>query len=287
MVLHNFIKKSLFITVAVIFCAVLPVRLLFAQTTPASFISAPLWFSGELIEGEKVTISTALYNDGPTPLSGTVSFYDRDTLLGKTAVTVAPKGSVVAHTTWTVTAGDHRIRAELSNGKSGSGTSAVSLSSIATEEIKKNVVKTITVAPPRTDREGTPEGKQLEIVDALQAKIVDVLPGVVVEAAASVDALREEGAVQAEAWRTEALQKIEENKKAESAPVKSTSSGKNVDKNSDTTFSATPFSPFTYVQLFAGTIFAFILGNQLVAYGVLILIFVFIIRMIIRRFTDD
>lgn len=264
---------GLFTAVGLLYMGFFPI-VATASTSPASFIEAPVWFSEEPKEGASVTVSTALMNQSTSVLSGTVSFYDRETLLGKAVVSIPSRGVRVASITWIATAGDHRISAELSNAKLGEGKNAISLTSVTTEEIRANVTRAIAVAPPRNDREGTPEGKQLEVVDALQEKITTSLPALT-QTAEKVDAFRIRTAEKASVWKEEAKEAI---------AVKNEGSGSKVNTTENP---AKPFSPFTYVKLFLGTILSVLLGNPIICYGVAIIVLIFTTRAIINRISDD
>lgn len=251
---------------------------LLAAESPAMFIETPVWFSEEPKEGLATTIETALFNSATKTLSGTVSFYDNDTLLGKTNVVIPSRSVRIASINWKVTSGDHRIRAELSQGKLGDGANAVSLASISTDTVRKNVTHAISVAPPRPDREGTPEGKQLEVVDNLQEKVTELLPENIKEAFATVDEYRQVKAESAAVWKANTQEKIDAQKSGESN-VKSATSNK-VEKSG-----AETFSPFTYVELFLASIGTFVLGNSLIAYGLVIIIFLLMMRVILNKIS--
>ncbi len=272
----RFALPLLFASLALSFLLVAPGRL-FAETGPAQFIDSPVWFSEELKEGITVVISTALVNSGDATLSGTVSFYDSETLLGKTSVSIPAKGVHIATTYWKVTAGDHRISAEFS-GKLGSGPKAITLASVSTNPVKETVVRKIVFAPEREINDATPEGKQLAVVDTLENKVLDVVPKPVIDFAASFDAFRESSAQKATTLKMEAKQTIDTHT-TQTATTTKTLGGKEektVDSN---------FSPFTYVKLFLGTALAFILGNQIVFYGILILLVIIGTRALINKIT--
>jgi hypothetical protein len=249
-----------------------------AEEAVATFIDSPLWFSEEPSEGKSVVISAAILNSANSTLSGTVSFYDKETVLGKMTVSIPARGVRVASVTWKVTVGDHRIHAELSQGKVGEGTKAVPLASVSTEEIKKNITHVIAIAPPRDDRGDTPEGKQLAVVDALQEKIVSFLPEPVIAAAEQVDSLRAQGALKSEALRDEAKESLRESK--------TVPEGKSTTITKETPTDTKPLTPFTYVKLFFGYLGAFILGNAIVSYGLLVILLYLAFRAIINKITD-
>jgi hypothetical protein len=281
--LKNQLFKAFFVASVLVVAVGAPYILLAAEESPAMFIEAPIWFSEEPKEGETVTIETAILNSATKTLTGVVSFYDDKTLLGKTAITIPSRGVRIASTTWKVTSGDHRIFAELSQAKITDGSKTITLASVATDTVKKNVTHAISVAPPRPDREGTPEGKQLEIVDALQEKVTDFLPESVQSTFAKVDDFRETSAENAAVWKVATQEKIDAHKDiaAESANVKDTATS----TSEETTEDVKPFSPFTYVELFLATILAFVLDNYLLTYGIGIGIILLIARALFNKIS--
>lgn len=80
------------------------------------FVERDIWFSEEkLDEGDAVRIYTAVFNDNDASLSGTVAFYDSETLLGKKDFSIAAKNVGTVSIVWNVTAGTHAIRAEITD----------------------------------------------------------------------------------------------------------------------------------------------------------------------------
>lgn len=80
------------------------------------FVERDIWFSQEkLTEGDAVRIYTAIFNGNDGTLSGTMAFYDNETVLGKKEFSVAAKNVGTVSIAWNVTAGSHIIHAEITD----------------------------------------------------------------------------------------------------------------------------------------------------------------------------
>ncbi len=90
------------------------VTFLFSHTAFAlssvSFVEQPLWFSSDtFVDGQTVSIYTALFNQEPSYLVGTASFYDRSVLLGEKQFTIKPRTVETVSFDWKIIPGEHII----------------------------------------------------------------------------------------------------------------------------------------------------------------------------------
>src|SRR5438552_250675 len=80
----------------------------------AGFIPSNIWYSKDPFEeGDKIKIYTLIFNPDSRQLSGTVSFFDQDNLLGKKTFTVTAKGVKDIAIDWMATVGSHKIYAKI------------------------------------------------------------------------------------------------------------------------------------------------------------------------------
>ncbi len=80
------------------------------------FMPESIWYSKDpFSEGDKIKIYTLIWNGDQRELSGTVSFFDKDILLGKKSFIVAGADTQEVSIDWTATAGAHRIYGKIEN----------------------------------------------------------------------------------------------------------------------------------------------------------------------------
>lgn len=254
----------------------------YGAQTDAMFVTEPVWFSQEPVAGNSVSIITALYNNNEAAISGTVSFYDYEILLGKTSISIPPKSARNASIFWKVTAGDHRIRAELSNGKTIEGGTTVSVAAITTPEIHEVVTAPSPIIPKKTTTDNPQTVKQLEAIADLESKVTAAIPEGVRTTAAAIDVWREEKGVVISSWKEKAQKEVDALKITTDTTKKTTK--EEINKGSDSTVLP---SAFAYVKLFLATIGSFIVSSSIAFYGVIIVIILFIGRLILRKFLPD
>lgn len=108
-------RKVLFILALVV---IFIPNFLHAQESNAGFIPSNLWYSEDPFEeGDKVKIYTLIFNSDPRQMSGTVSFFDKNILLGKKDFIVPGKSMRDVSIDWNVTVGSHVIFAKIDNAK--------------------------------------------------------------------------------------------------------------------------------------------------------------------------
>ena len=98
--------------------SLLPIGKVLAQTTNAGFVPQNIWYSIDpFTEGDKIKIYTLIFNPDTRSFSGTVDFFDNNTLLGTKDFNVAGTSAKDVFISWTVTAGDHQIFGQIENAK--------------------------------------------------------------------------------------------------------------------------------------------------------------------------
>ena len=80
------------------------------------FVNDPIWLSPAAPKNGQTVKLTALFHNGEAQsLSGTVLFYDGDTLMGQKKLVIASDGVGVATTSFTINAGTHSFSASMSS----------------------------------------------------------------------------------------------------------------------------------------------------------------------------
>ncbi len=129
-----------------------------------SFIEQPLWFSSDTFtEGQTVSIYTALFNQEPSHLTGTISFYDRSVLLGEKQFTIKPRTVETLSFDWKVIPGEHVISITVAK-----------LSRINAQGVKESISSTpITIESKKITVGNTPT--QTEVQETLPTTATEVL----------------------------------------------------------------------------------------------------------------
>jgi hypothetical protein len=268
---------------ALIFFAflLLPQAFISAQTN-AGFVPANIWYSKDPFEeGDKIQIYTLVFNPDIRELSGNVSFFDKNTLLGKKSITVPPKGVKDISINWTVTAGDHTIFAKLENARFLVSTGKyedVYLAENQTDSSERTVSKK--VVPKKTIEESAPsDGAITEKIDqtlgsieqTIAASTPKVLSVPILGTANALESARESMSSGIESKKEAVKGNIETLKKQESS--KETKEGSKP---------SAVIKPLKYAELFLFTLLAFIFGHKIIFYGVLLVIFFYLLRYIYR-----
>ncbi|MDP3958436.1 MAG: Ig-like domain-containing protein [bacterium] len=262
--------RALLILFLVLFPLFPPVQ---AETTVenAGFAPQSIWYSKDpFFAGERVTIHTIVVNSGSVELSGTVEFYDGETLLGRASVTVPPGGSFAeASVPWKVTEGRHTIFALLKDVKVG-GNVSVALENSRTGESEKFVAAAKAAAATSTAL-----GYVEEKLAAAKSYAEEKLPAPVVEAgnaaAAKLEAARATGQSWADAENEKAKEIIREMNEAKPSAAY-------------TTGSTALKKPFAYAREFFTSLLGSVFANAYIFYGVLLILLFFVLRFVKRIF---
>ena len=111
-----------------------------AQVVNTGFVETNIWYSKEpLVEGEKVKIYTLVFNPSNKNFKGTVSFFDKSTLLGKKEVVVSASTAEAISIDWVVTVGGHEIFAKITNPRFESSAGQYEEIYLAQDETEKSV----------------------------------------------------------------------------------------------------------------------------------------------------
>lgn len=271
------LKKFWLILLLIFF--LLPTAKIFAQTTTnAGFVPSNIWYSKDPFqEGDKIKIYTLIFNPDTRKFSGTINFYDNDTLLGTKSFTVTGTSTEDIFINWTVTAGNHEIYGQIENAKFLTSNGTYIDASLAQNETSKSIrtVASKIVAQNISNGINSVDGAFNTAVNSIQ-NIGDnaktVVPTTVSQTIANttniVDGLRNN--IDTTLGNT---QKQIQNKINALNNTKNSSISDN--NNSDILQ-----KPFYFTELFFIIILSFIFKYKILFYGILIIFFILILRYI-------
>lgn len=279
-------KKALIILF--IFVFLLPIFKTHALNATAGFVSGNIWYSQDPFkEGDNIKIHTIVYNTDTRELSGTIFFFDGTLFLGNRSLSVPPKSSVDISIDWKVTSGDHAIFAQIQNAKfllANGKYETASLAEIKSEESKRTVekisIEDTTNIPNNSSKNNT------NILDTVKNSTPAIVTKTFDTTTEVLENIRENINTNSSANKTKAkaeLQKINNPNKIEIKDTKKVSDAKKEPVVEKTNTKQSIFlKPFIYVKLFFFGLFAFITGNKLIFYGLIILITISVLRFIWR-----
>ena len=107
------IKPILFLSLLILTLGLPPTA--FGQESSAGFVSGMWYRPTQFFDGDTVRIYVALRNSSASDISATIEFFDNDKLIGQRSVDALPGRLIEAWNDWTVTAGEHKLTARLTN----------------------------------------------------------------------------------------------------------------------------------------------------------------------------
>lgn len=274
-----------------------------AHAGQVGFPETSLWYSNDdFVVGNTITIYTLVVNSESSQISGTVQFFDRDTLLGEKKVVINKNDTAVVSLQWKVSEGEHQFSAQFSQVtlSEGNGTKiSIAPTSPQTKKdvvfVKKSVLQenspeANTLAAQATLNKDIVVSEVSKATDFLKDKTPDSIESKVSSVTLNVENLRE-------TWESQFTQKKQDEKdslevlndyyddrlkaKEEADPdnfVKQSyvdSSGENILKK-----------PVHYVLIFLYSLIIFIVGNALVFYGLGLLVLFWIVRGVWRKIRN-
>lgn len=267
---------------------------LFAATPYTGFVEQPIWFSSDaFIEGETISIYTAVVNGSDKTLAGTVEFFDGQTILGSRAISVPAKSVKQVSIDWKVTAGTHSISSKLRDLKIGSeksGYTAITPSDTEAVSQKKITVskKTTTQIDAEKDSSETEKNSEESLVDKYVPESVVTF---VEDSTTGLESFRTETAVVIADKKEQAREDVrviqEELKNAEPTEPTHENAQKalNIPENSSTEDMLK--KPLAFVSLFFYTLLDFIFKTKILFYGVLFVATFGIIKYLFRILRRD
>lgn len=285
----NFKKFGIIILLVFSF---IPLHIILAQTTGASttgFVPGNIWYSQDpFVEGDKIKIYTVIFNGDTRELSGTVSFFDDLTLLGKKNFSLTGKSVKDVNIDWTVTAGDHKIYATIINSKYLVGDGEyknVILEENETDKSNTTVKKKITsTGAEELDGDekktilGTEGGQIDRIAESIKENTPDIVSKPIIASVTAVESIRqslETSTGEKSAKLKAEIEVLEEEGKVTADPERSdakVATKSNLER------------PFKNAELFFIKVFYFIFKNTVVFYMLLAAILLYMVRYIITVF---
>ena len=238
----------------------------------SGFIPGNIWFSKEPeTAGETVRIYTLVWNASADDVSGTVSFFDNDTIIGKQGFILAGEGSSkILSVPWVVGDGYHKIYAQITQstgGPRGSKASDVSLEFARTSESEQFVSAQIEPSGVTSTATSFVEEKIGFVKDYAEVN----LPRPVVENAKTAASSSENWRTSVEDWSKETIATLQKSIASSTAAERS-DEGFNIKR------------PLQYVAIFALSVAAFIFSHPWLFYAIAVLVAFFVLRFIKRRF---
>jgi len=236
-----------------------------SDVTNAGFTPGNIWYSKDpFFSGDTVDIHTIVFNSAAGELSGVVEFYDSESLLGKTPVTVPSGGGFKdVSISWKATEGYHKIFAVIKDPKitlSGSS-SKVSLNNDTTDASEKLVAAVVVqdVALPS-------EGYIGEKLNSIKEYANNNLPEPVIKTAETIGLVVEDARNNGKEW-------------ADAKGVEARDILNELEK--DGAVSAAQ-KPLYYAYAFISDAISYFFGNKYLFYGGLAL-FAFLLLRFVKR----
>lgn len=267
------INKKLLIILLLIFFNPSP---LLAQNTNVGFVPDNIWYSKEPFEeGDNIKIYTLLFNPEEREFSGTVSFFDNDTLLGKRDFTMKAKSVMDVSVDWVVTSGTHSIYAKIDTPKflvSPNNYTSVSLETYQSNKSNVTVAKKL----PKLVNIAEGIDKKLEDITApintVQKTVLDSVPEAISKPLISATNSLEDFRKEKNTWVIEKVENLKE---------EITLSEKNVTDTKDGEVKENEYkvkTPLKQVELFFMKLLAFVLKSKILFYTLLVALGISILR---------
>jgi hypothetical protein len=260
-----------------------------AQTSLATtgFVDSPIWIiPSKPDDTDMVKLSAVFRNEEADSISGTIFFYDNETLLAQKAVTILPGDVRLVSTNFKITAGSHQFSATMSNAATlaGSGKLGVVVVAKATVSLPSQFVPKAVPITAQTggDTVGGSEGLILDEIEKAQTSVLAVIPEPTKKAVA-------ETATTIDSWRADNAQSFAKNRdKAQKAvdhkvPDTSKPSGTVLGGAKPAPIMKSDAGPMEYVKLVVFSALAFLFMYPAVFYFIAAFLIFIIIRFIFRR----
>lgn len=270
------------------------------------FIDDPIWLYPENPkEGEMVTLTALFRNAETKPLSGVVSFYDGDVLLGKKTITIPAGGFVPAILTFRVGAGSHSFSASVTSLSEvlSSGQSVPFAIPLETAELSKftigrsiadQLTAKVTAATPATKttdtkttdtknpKLDTQSATILGQVEKIENTVLEAIPDSVekdiAETFSGVDTWRDAKAEMITAARDAAKKAVDAQSKDSAADTEKLGTQSASNKYVD--------SPIAYVKYFFLALFSFVFMTKAVFYVVGTILAYIVLRFLYRKIRN-
>ncbi|MEI8130013.1 MAG: Ig-like domain-containing protein [bacterium] len=245
----------------------------FAVAIPAyattGFVNSPIWISPDKpSEGQNVTLSAVFHNSETETISGSILFYDENTLLSEKPITLRPDEVATITTSFTISAGAHIFSAKTKNLSQVSSTGTLEVLSVpvATVELPPQFIPKSIVSTNNGNGVGDVTKVILKQVDKAQSAVLSSVPPATKKQISTT-------ANTVDNWRSDTADtftKVRDNAKA------SLDQAKNPTKKVAT--KVAPKGPFTYLLYLLFSFLSFLFSSPVIFYLTGLLIVYFILR---------
>ncbi|MFM7088999.1 MAG: hypothetical protein ACKOW9_05750 [Candidatus Paceibacterota bacterium] len=266
----------------------------YAQITNTGFVETNIWYSKEsLVEGEKVKVYTLVFNPSNKNFKGTVSFFNKATLLGKKDVTVGASTAEAISIDWVVSAGGHEMFAKITNPRFETKPGIYEEALLVNDETEKSI-RTVSKKLPDVKEVKNKIDEALEsglspieaVKDSVTSAIPESVKKPVYNTFGQVDYLRTNAFESISKERSKVQDKIQKFEQQS----KTTPEGEERDiealivkeQESKNQIVGSAKAPLQYVWLFILTLLGFIFQYKIIFYFLLVLAFIGVVRLIIK-----
>ncbi len=245
------------------------------------FVGNPIWIYPEFPrEGESVTLTALFHNGEVEKLTGTVLFFDNDTLLGKKTLTISPGSVGTAQIVFKMDAGNHVFSATAQGFQEISNTGSTTAYALPLGKAQlPNLFVTKNGSGTGVDAVGlkasAEAGPVLDKVNQIQDKVISAVPEPVASSAESLDAWRASTADDLQKSVVQAQKNVDDQKKIAADQKKKTGKVSPSTQYVDT--------PFAIVKLFFTRFFLYIFSHGYLFYITFFGAIYFIARFIFNK----
>lgn len=259
--------KKLFL-IFILALSFLPFCKINAESSNTGFAPGSIWYSKDpLVEGDKVKVYTLVFNPENKELSGTVMFFDKETLLGKKDTKVSSRTTKDVSVDWTVTAGKHSIYAKIENAKFLISAGKYENALLSKTETEKDI---FTISKKIDGKSEETTNTETSDVDNVKNFITEKTPSFIAKpiifTTDLLENFRQDTGAKTEVKKDEVKQELEDIKKVES--------------ESETGEKQTGQKILKTVELVVLQIVLFIFSNQFVYYTTLFILVFLVLRYI-------
>lgn len=255
------------------------------------FLGGPMWIDPESPQdGQYINLSALFHNAEPNQLTGVVSFYDGNILLGNKSITINPGSVSTATVSFSIGAGDHSFSAtvgtmteNLGNGQTEPfvlSPQTVELPSIHVDSKAGNSLNATVVSNTSSFNQLSPNNPLAPVVSQVNQLEGSVISGI----NSSVGNPISNAISGLENWRTTNSDLINQQTKASSEVIQKLKTLPSIQNTQKKTLSPNFFDgPFAYVKYFFLTLLSYLYSHSIVFYGTAILLIFIIMRFVFRK----
>jgi hypothetical protein len=265
---------------------------LLAATSYTGFVEQPIWFSTDtFVEGETITIHTAVINGSDKTLAGTVEFFDGQTILGSRVISIPAKSVKQISIDWKVTAGSHLISSRLRDLKIGSDKSGYTAITASDAEAISSKKITVTKKIATGDIDENTDTEESDTASLIDKYVPESVVTFLEDSTGGLESFRTDTAVVIAEKKEKAKEDVhiiqEELKNAEPTESTTENTQQALQIPKDSSSQDMLKKPLAFVSLFFYTLLDFIFKTKLLFYGILAFAGFAIVRYLFRLLRRD